>query len=81
MPLKESIYKVAEHQRDRILHRGYKYEGNIFKNTMSNFMFRDPVRSSILTYMEKVVFELIERVKQIKSHVNYVVDKNSRYKN
>ncbi len=77
MPIKQSIYKTSEHQRDNLLHQGYQYRGNIFRNTMSKFMFREEKRAAILGYMEEVVFNLIEKVKHIKNHVNYCVPKDS----
>ena len=81
MPLKKSLYDEAEHLRDRVKHKGFAYEGRIFEKSMSNFLFREEKRKAILALLENVVFELIERVKQIKNHVNYVVDKNFRDKN
>lgn len=78
MPLKKSYYDYAEHQRDVILHKGYSYEGNIFKQSMSKYMFTEEKRVGILVMMEKVVFELIERVKLIKIHFSYAHKKNTR---
>lgn len=81
MPLKESVYDAAEHLRDKIDYKGFDYEKQLFKRSMSNYMFREEKRSDILEYFQTVMFEMIERVKQIKNHVNYVVDKNYRNKN
>lgn len=81
MPLKESLYDITETQRDDIKHKGFDYKGRIFEKTMSNFMFRDDRRKEMLSYFENVIYELIERVKMIKNHANYVVKKNYRNKN
>ena len=81
MPIKESLFDVAEHQRDKILHKGFDYKGQVFKRSMSNYLFRDELRSGILAKMEDVVYNLIELVKDIKNHFNYVVPKNYRNKN
>jgi hypothetical protein len=81
MPLKTSLYDIAEHLRDDISHKGYDYRGKLFVNTMSNFLFREEKRANILGYMENVMYELVERVKMIKNHVNYVVPKSYRNKN
>jgi hypothetical protein len=78
MPLQQSLYDIAEHQQDDLLNRGYSYEGNIFKNTMSAFLFLDPTRTQILGYLEAVYFELIERVKTIKTFYDYGYSKNDR---
>ena len=81
MPLKESVYDVAENIRTEVKHKGFSYQGKIFKRTMSTFMFKEEKRAAILGYIEAVVFQLIEKVKDIKNHVNYVVKKNYRDKN
>ena len=81
MALKQSLYDLAETRKDRILNKGYSYEGNIFRNTMSTIMFREEKRSGILDELEKIVFELIERVKTIKNHVHFTVGKNYRNRN
>lgn len=81
MPLRKSVYDEAEHLRDRVMYKGFNYEGRIFEKSMSNYLFREEKRRNILAMLETVVFELIERVKQIKNHVNYVVGKNYRDKN
>lgn len=81
MPLKVSLYKLAETRDQLILHKGYSYEGNIFRKTMSDLIFRDETRAGILATMEAVVFNLIEKVKQIKNHVNFIVPKDYKDKN
>ena len=81
MPLKESVYDTAEHLRDKIEHKGFDYKEKLFEKSMSNYLFREEKRANILAYMQTVMFELIERVKQIKNHANYVVGKNYRNKN
>lgn len=78
MPLKTSLYEVTEHQRDKVLHTGFSYEGQIFKKTMSNFLFRTDAMASILGKMEAVVFNLIESVKTIKTFCAYALPKNYR---
>jgi hypothetical protein len=81
MPLKESLYDIAESQKDNIKHRGFEYKDRIFEKTMSNFMFRSDQRKRMLAYVENVMYELIERTKMIKNHANYVVSKRYRNKN
>jgi hypothetical protein len=78
MPLKTSLYDAAEHQRDNVLHTGFSYEGQIFKKSMSNFLFRTENAASILEQMEAVVFNLIESVKTIKTFCAYALPKNYR---
>jgi len=66
---------------DNIGHKGFNYEKKLFERTMSNYMFREEKRSKILDHLQTVMFELIERTKMIKNHVNYVVSKGYRNKN
>lgn len=78
MPIKQSLYDIAERQRDRILHKGFNYRGQIFRRSMSRFLFRDPTRASMLDSMEAIVYELIEQVKSIKRFANPRMKKNYR---
>jgi hypothetical protein len=48
------------------------------KRSLSNVIFRDPVKEGILNYFERVVYGLIETTKQIKNFFNYTVKKNNR---
>lgn len=78
MPLKNSLYKVSEHSRDNIANKGYDYEGKLFEKTMSKMLFFDSKRANILSYMEKVMHELIQRTKQIKIHFDFAKQKDYR---
>lgn len=71
MPLKQSLYEVTETSRDDIKNTGFSYEGKIFEKTMSSFLFREEKRAAILAELEKVVFYLIESVKDIKLAFDY----------
>ena len=57
---------------------GYDYKGNVLNKTLSNVLFRDPVKAGILSYFERGFFALIESTKQIKNYFNYTVKKNNR---
>lgn len=81
MPIKTSLYDVAENRKTSVLHKGFEYEGRLFEKSMSKWMFAEEKRTQILEKIEAVVFQLIESVKTIKNHVNYIVPKNYRNKN
>lgn len=81
MALKVSLFDLAENRKKLILHKGFDYRGRLFEKSMSNFIFREEKRQQILEKVEDVVFQLIETVKTIKNHVNYIIPKNSRDKN
>lgn len=75
-----SIYKYIFSQNDRRLNNGFNYEGKIFEKTLSRrTLAGDDTRSSILSKIEKVIFQLIEETKKIKNFVNYTVDKDNKY--
>lgn len=81
MPIKESLYDIAEDRKRLILNKGFAYKGKLFERSMSKWMFAEEKRTAILAKIEDVVYELIESVKNIKNHVNYNVKKNYRDKN
>lgn len=78
MPLKKSLYDVTEHSRDKILHKGFDYKGKLFEKTMSSFIFREEKRSNILASLEEIYYELIQRVKLIKTAFDFAKKKNYR---
>ena len=59
-------------------YEGFEYKNQIFERTMSNLLFRDPTKNLILEHYQRVVFALIESVKQIKNYFNYTVPFNNR---
>ena len=73
----ENIYDIRDSFNDN-LYNGFDYKTQIFKRTLSNVIFRDPVKEGILMYFQRVVFGLIETTKEIKNFFNYTVKKNNR---
>ena len=76
--MEESLYEVARHSRDAKLHKGFNYRGQLFKRSMSNFLFREDKRVGILAKMETIVYECLERVKLIKTFLDFNKEKNQR---
>ena len=75
--IRNSIYWTAHNRKDKRLHLGFKYKGEILKKTMSNQMFgTNSVLDSFLARIERYVYEHIEAVKQIKIFANPALDKN-----
>lgn len=74
----DNVYDIMNSINDKGLWNGYNYKNSIFKKTLSNVIFRDPTKESILNSMQRVVFGLIESVKQIKNHFNYTVPRNNK---
>ena len=78
MASKESLYKITENRKNDIKHVGFDFRDQLFLRTMSNLLFREEKRAEILAFMEKVMVELIQQVKTIKTFFNYAVPKNYR---
>lgn len=75
--IRNSIYSTTYNRKDRRLHLGFYYKGNILKKTLSNQMFgATPVLDSFLARMERFIYEHVEAVKQIKIFANPSLDKN-----
>lgn len=74
---RQNIYDLMYSANDNA-YAGYDYKGNVLKKSLSNVLFRDPVKSGILDYFERGFFALIESTKQIKNYFNYTVKKNNR---
>jgi len=73
----ENIYDVRASINDDVK-EGFDYKNQIFEKTLSNVLFRDPQKIAILNNMQRVVFALIESVKQIRNFFNYTVPFNNK---
>lgn len=75
--IRNSIYWTIYNRKDRRLHLGFMYKGNVLRKTLSNQMFAaSPTLTNFLAYLESYVYEHIEAVKQIKIFANPALDKN-----
>jgi len=59
-------------------YEGFEYKNQIFERTMSNLLFQDPTKNLILENFQRIVYALIESVKQIRNYLNYTVPFNNR---
>ena len=73
----DNLFDIRDSVYDQVKN-GFDYKEQIFQRTMSNVMFRDPKRSEILFRIQRVVFALIESVKQIRNTFNYTVPFNNK---
>jgi hypothetical protein len=73
----ENVFDVTQSINDNS-YVGFEYKDQIFVRTLSNIMYLDPNKVPILNRYQKVVFALIESVKQIKNYFNYTVPFNNR---
>lgn len=73
----ENVFDVTESINDNA-YTGFDYKEQIFPRTLSNLIYADPQKIPILDRFQKVVFALIESVKEIKNYFNYTVPFNNR---
>ena len=74
-----SPYTTIKTSKDVLLHTGYDYEGKVLRRTMSKQMFRtNATLLGFLVHIDRIVYELIESVKRIKTFGNPALDKNER---
>lgn len=78
--MKKSWFEFIESQDEIRNNVGFDYEGKIFEKTLSNQVLQgDDNRMSILSSIEKVVYQLFEATKYIKNYINYTVKKDNKY--
>jgi len=73
----QNIYDIRDSFNDN-LYNGFDYKDQLLKRSLSNVLYRDPIKEGILGYFNRVVFGLVETTKQIKNFVNYTVKKNNK---
>ena len=74
--VKDSIYRPLYERRERRLHMGFNYKGQILKKSLSSQLFEvNEVLTTYIADLEKIVHEWVEGVKMIKTYVNPAVDK------
>lgn len=74
--VKDSIYRPIYERKEKRKNNGFDYKGQILKKTLSSQMFgAHPLLDYLLDQVEKIVFEWVEGVKQIKIAANPALDK------
>jgi hypothetical protein len=73
----QNLYDIRDSINDDT-YEGFDYQHQIMERTLSNVIFRDPVKTGILTQFERVVYGLIETTKEIKNFFNYTVKPNNK---
>ena len=73
----QNLYDVRDSQNDN-LYNGFNYKDQILRRSLSNIIYKDPIKEGILSYFERVVYGLIESTKGIKNFVNYTVKRNNK---
>lgn len=76
-PNKKSKYYYASHKHDAYLNLGYKYHGNVYKNTISPELYNSNTNvKGFIFQLEVLINYLIDAVKQIKLQFSIAHNKN-----
>lgn len=74
--VKDSIYRPIYERKENRRNVGFNYKDQILKRTLSSQMFgAHPLLDYLLSQIEKIVYEWVESVKQIKISANPALDK------
>ena len=74
--VKNTIFRPILERREKRLHTGFNYKGQILKRSLSSQMFNvNETLNSYLSSIDSIIYEWVEAVKQIKIHVNPALDK------
>lgn len=74
--VKDSIYRPAYKRREVRVGMGFDYKDKILKKSMSSQLFGiNATLDNFLNYLNKIVYEWVEGVKQIKIFANPAVEK------
>jgi len=72
----DSFYDKTYSRNEKINNIGFDYKDKILRRTVSSYLFKDPVRASILDKFESWIYFLVDQVKTIRTFYNFTVDKN-----
>lgn len=74
--VKDSIFRPIYKRRVKRLNEGFDYKGQILKKTLSSQLFNvNSTLTNYLSYVESIIHEWVESVKQIKIFANPAQDK------
>lgn len=72
-----SLYGYSSEYWNIFKNLGYDYGENLFKSTLSNYMFRNNNLSTFLVdYIQPIMVKYINSVKYIRIYFNYAVPKH-----
>ena len=74
--MSQSLYDISETQGESLLNQGFDYSTVLMEKTISNYLFRNENITGFLTYINDIMYNLIESVKIVRVFQNFTVDKN-----
>lgn len=66
------------HRKDKLLHRGYDWRGNILKRSISPYFFASLNRTLSILQLERMLNYILDSVKIIKKTFYWTYEKNYR---
>ena len=76
--MEKNVYDYTHLPFEKRQNLGFQYKDVIIKKTVSKRLFNNKIMQGYLGYINNIMYELIENVKKIKVHFNYIVHKNDR---
>lgn len=70
----KEMYDIR-HKHDNNPNRGFDYENNMFKKTLSPVMLRNENNSGFISYLQDMMVTLFESTLEIRNLFNYSVSK------
>ena len=72
-----SLYEYSYTHWEDLKNLGFDYGSELFKKTLSNYMFKNPNMDTFLTrYLQPIMVKYINMVKYIRVYFNYAVPKH-----
>lgn len=77
--MKKSKHQMLLESNNDIKNIGFDYEGKLFKNTISSFIYENDKMKPMLLKLEEITHFTINQIKTIKEFYNYAMDNNKFY--
>lgn len=65
----------VRHRNDILLHRGFPYQGQVLKKSLSSALYLEDKRKNILEALEGPISFIIDNVKHIKKAYNWSLER------
>lgn len=64
-----------KHRNDNLPYEGFDYENQLMNKSLSNYMFLNENMREYITYINKFLVLMYDRVHTVRNFKNYLVDK------
>lgn len=70
------LYNVRKTAVDNRKYLGNNYRDNVLKNSLSNYLFRNPVLNDFIVLIQHIIADLLDSVKYLKGYKSYTTKKD-----